>query len=316
MLRSDERWIIHMEAKVAWVPHIAPNAMSIEDLGKLLSPIPGTAVASQRVDSSNGDEYVTLDAVEFWPAKKPEVLVLLLSCTNKAGADPGFRNVINGANRTEAKKTNEGISSSAHLVLRMKEEADGDGPYWPAALEDVPNIGKTKIQAALTTMLNHRGGFSFNNGGTVEPAHPRFKLHSQEAEDLVTDIGASGNISYFVATREGKPSKKFDGIDGLEPVAQTQRFKVAKGFKPDGGLHTYLSRFFGASKSAGYKKVKVIYRRDNGGTKTVTIGTHREDAEDFLVKRTDRIDMSSNPLPQMHTTISPALVKEMVKKLP
>ncbi|MEA9886946.1 hypothetical protein VDG05_22010 [Xanthomonas campestris pv. raphani] len=315
VLRSDERWMIHMEAQVAWVPHTAPNKMAIKDLGTLLQAIPGTPVASQKVDPLNGDEFVTLDAVEYFPPTKPVALVLLLSCTNKAGADPGFRNVVNGANRTEAKKLDEGISSSAHLVIKLKEVTNADGNYWPAALEDVPNIGKTKIQAALTTMIGIRGKFTYNKGGTEEPASARFVLHSQEAEDLVADIGNAGQISYFVATREKKPSKKFDSIEGLEPVAQTQKFRIQKNFKPEGGLKKYLSSFFGASKSAGYKKVKVTYRRNIGGTRSVTLGTHREDAEDFLIKRTDHLDMSSNPLPQMHTTISPALVQEMLKKL-
>lgn len=315
MLRSDERWVIHMEAKVEWVPHIAPNVMEIDELANLLTGVPGSAIASQRVDALSGDEYVTLDAVQWWPANKPVALVLLFSCTNKLGADPGFRNVVNGTNRTEAKKQDEGLSSSAHLVIRKNAIEGEHGRYWPALLEDVPNIGKTKIQAALTTILGLRGVFTFNDNGTEETASPRFKLHSQEGEDLIKDIGA-GQLSYFVAIRERKPSVKFDEIPGLEPVEQTQKFKFGKDFQPDGGMKDFLKKICGASKSAGYKKIRVQYRRPDGKNRSLTLGTHREDAEDFLIKKIEQIDMSASPLPQMHTTVSSPLVTEMIKKLP
>jgi hypothetical protein len=304
-----------MEAQVSWVPHTAPNTMSITELGDALASILGTPVASQRVDAANGDEYVTLDAVQYWPPNKPVALVLLFSCTNKAGADPGFRNVINGANRTEAKKTNEGISSSAHLVIRLKEVSEADESYWPAVLEDVPSIGKTKIQSAVTSMIGTVRKYTYDNNGTKEPASPRFQLHSQEGEDLVKDIG-EGQISYLVATRERKPSKKFDEIPGLEPQEQTQKFKLEKGFKPDGGMKKFLLELCGASKSAGYKKIRVNYRRKDGKNRSITLGTHREDADDFLIKKVERIDMTTCPLPQMHTVISKELVAEIVKKLP
>lgn len=315
VLRSDERWVIHMEAKVDWVPHIAPNTIDIKELEELLKAVPGSPIASQRVNALSGDEYVTLDAVEWWPAKKPVALVLLFSCTNKLGADPGFKNVVNGANRTEAKKKDEGLSSSAHLMISMKEVDGEHGRYWPALLEDVPNIGKTKIQAALTTILGLRGEFTFNDNGTEETASPRFKLHSQEGEDLIEDIGA-GQLSYFVAIRERKPSVKFDDVPGLEPVEQTQKFKFSKDFKPDGGMKEFIKKVCGASKSAGYKKIRVQYRRQDGKSRSLTLGTHREDAEDFLIKKIEHIDMTNTPLPQMHTAVSSALMDEMVKKLP
>lgn len=316
MLRSDERWIIHMEAQVSWVPHIAPLTMTIAELEQILAPIPGTSAASQRVNALSGDEYVTLDSVKYWPTdKSPKALILLLSCTNKLGADPGFRNVVNGANRTEAKKADEGLSSSAHLVIGLNEVAGSHGSYWPALLEDVPNIGKTKIQHALTTMIGLRAKFSFDNNGTKESASARFQLHSQEGEDLINDIG-SGELKYFVATRERKPSIKFDGISGLEPQEQTQKFKIEKNFKPDDGIKSFLTKIIKASRSAGYGKVRLQYVRQDGKNRSLTLGTHREDSEDFLIKKVEKIDVSGSPLPQMHKDISSTLVKEMIKRLP
>jgi hypothetical protein len=316
MLRSDERWVIHMEAAVRFVPHDAPNELPMDDLTEALVGIPGTTTAIHRVDAKNGDEIVTLDEVALYPANAPVALVMLFSFTNKIAADPGFRNVETGDNRVESKRKNEGVSSSAHLVIKLKQKTHNKRSYWPALLEDVQGIGKTKIQAALTFMLNEACEFPYEDEEEEDQlASARFTLHGQESEDLQKDL-ANGKLSYFVAIKDQQKPTKFDGVDGLKTGSETLRLKPDKNVDTADGIAKYIKKVSDACKAKGYTRLQVHYQRVDGKNRSLTFGTQREDAEDFLIKKVELITLEDVELSHVHTNIVNELVDEMIKKLP
>lgn len=316
MLRSDERWVIHMEAAVSFVPHSAPNELPIEELAELLIPVPGTAAATHQVDSKSTDEVVTLDQVALYPDGDPECLVLLFSFTNKVAADPGFRNIATGDNRIESKRKNEGVSTSAHLVIGLKPQNSDGRTYWPALLEDVQGIGKTKIQATVTAILNNLYNFPYEVEGEDDGyASARFTLHGLESEDVEDDLN-EGKLSYFVAIKDKKKAVTFDGVDGLKSGAETIKLKPEKEIDTTEGVAKYLKKVADACKAKGYTRLRVHYKRTDGKNRSLTFGTQREDAEDFLIKKVERIHLEDADLSHVHTAINSELIDEMIARLP
>ncbi|WP_372165451.1 hypothetical protein [Xanthomonas euvesicatoria] len=328
MLRNDERWVIFMEANVDFVPGKAPNVMKVDEFATLVMRVPGTSLAEHKADPLKGDELITLDRAVLYPADNPKALVLLFSFTNAAGADPGFRNMDTKANRVEPKKPREANAFAAHLVILLKDKVFGGKYYWPALLEDVPSVGKSRIQLAVTNMLNGLAIFQYKDeSGSERKIEPRFKLMGLENETVAKDI-SGGKLSYFVAIKDvaGKPS--FDPISGLQVTSQQTKLKPARDRSKKGAIaklpaesgrsqtvKDYLRNIAAAGKEHGYDRMRVHYTREDGKNRSFTFGTAREDSEDFLIKKVDRIKNLKTKLGQTHPQISDELVQEMIKRL-
>lgn len=314
MLRNDERWVIFMEAGVDFIPKKAPNVFSIDELKNVLSAVVGTPNAVHVFDQKKADEAVTLDFADYLMVGREQYLLLLFSYTNKNGADPGFRHMTTGVNRTEQKKTGEAVAASAHLLISTKPKIAGGKSFWPALIEDVAGIGKTKMQAAVTAMIAASLRFSFQDEeGKVIAAHAKFFLKGLDEEDVVKDV-QGGKLSYFVAIREKVAEPQFD--EAAPVVVSREEVKL----KPVGdGLLDDVKKLFSsvakASKKHGYDKVRVHYARKDGKGRTLTFGTHREDAEDFLIRKVEKILVPTKDLTQAHSSPCQALVSEMARLL-
>ncbi|MDY4296845.1 MULTISPECIES: hypothetical protein [unclassified Xanthomonas] len=310
VLRNDERWVIHMEAGVRFVPSKAPNVMPISELRQILEETIAAGNVTFHPDPANKDEVVTLDFVHMYPVPAyPTHMVLLFTYTNKSGADPGFRNLDTGSSRTAPKKKGEGNATSAHLVISLKDKHRKGHSYWPAILEDVGGLGKTKMQAALNHFIASRRNFSFKDEeGNVVAASARFYLDGLDDQKLEKDM-EKGRISYFVAIKEKKDKPSFDELTGLRVASQITKLKPSKEF--DGPVKGWLNKIAEACRGQGYDKVRVHYVRQDGKNRSLTFGTHREDAEDFLIKQVDRIVLQNIDLAQTHPAPCVDLIKAM-----
>lgn len=309
VLRNDERWVVFMESSIRWVPAEAPDMLDIRQLGALLAKIVGTSAASQYIDPKNQDEVVTLDSATWYPPKKPEALVLLFSYSHAKGADPGFKNLKTRRNRIERKKQDEANAASAHLVVSLTQKSRKKHHYYPAVIEDVEGLGKTKMQRAINQMIDAARKFSFKDeDGNTKAAHARFEMFGLDDEQVTNDV-EGGTLSYFVAIRELRNTPSFD--DELDVRMTREEVKLKPKEKVVGSsLKAWLNKLAKAAESRNYDRVRVHYSRKDGKNRSITFGTHREDAEDFLIKRVEKISLKT-VVGQTHDAPCDELVKSM-----
>lgn len=310
MLRNDERWVVFMESGFHWVPREAPDMLDMKQLGALLEKVVGTKDADQCPDPENPGETVTLDSVTYYPPSKPEALVLLFSYCNVKGADPGFKNLKTRKKRTEAKKEDEANAASAHLVILMKQKTRKKHSYYPALIEDVDSLGKTKMQRAITSMIGVKQRFSFKDEeGSVKQAHARFEMLGLDDEQVTKDA-SGGTFSYFVAIRElpGRPS--FDDDLNIKKTREEVRLKPKDKVVGSASIREWLKKLAKSAEAQEFDRVRVHYARKDGKNRSITFGTHREDAEDFLIKRIEKIPLKT-PVAQTHAEPCEELIKAM-----
>lgn len=314
MLRNDERWAVFMESGFRWVPHQAPDMLDVKELGKILESVVGTNDADQFLDAKNKDELVSLDSVTYYPPSKPEALVLLFSYSNVKGADPGFKNLKTRKKRTERKKADEGVAASAHLVIWLTQKARKKHSYYPALIEDVEGLGKTKMQQAITSMIAAKKNFSFKDeDGNTRAAHVRFEMLGLDDEQ-VTEDASGGTLSYFVAIRERRDNPVFDDELGIKITREEVKLKTKEKLIGGKSVKAWLAKLAKKAEAKNFDKVRVHYERKDGKNRSITFGTHREDAEDFLIKRIDKIELKTL-VGQTHDTPCDELVKAMVTRL-
>lgn len=313
MLRNDERWVIYMDAGVRFVPSRAPNVMTLDELHAVLKSVVGTKDALHYPDQTKKDEAITLDRAEMHMISGLKALVLMFSYTNQNGADPGFREMVAGTNRTEAKKKNEAVASSAHLVISSVPHGRGGTLPWSALLEDVTGVGKTKMQSAVTAMIKARLNFSWiDEEGKVQGADARFVLDGRDCDDVAKEI-ENGTLAYFVAIKESEVAPEFDG-EGFV-VSTREEIKLKPTGKDGISMKDLLKKVAKIGSKLGYEKVRVQYKRNDGKGRSMTYGTHREDAEDFLIKRVELIKLPGQNLAQNYVAPCMPLLTEMFGKL-
>lgn len=313
MLRNDERWVVFMESGVRWVPQRAPNTLTALELGAILEEVVDTPEADQRVDDKNADEMVSLDSVSYYPSDDPEVLVLLFSYSNIKGADPGFKNLKTRAKRTESAKSNEAVAASAHLVIRLEEQFRNKYSYYPALIEDVGGIGKTKMQRAITQMIGARRTFGFKDEHGTHAANARFVMAGLDDEQVEDDV-SGGRLSYFVAIRERRDNPSFDDDLKVKVTREEVKLKAAKDAEIGSNVKEWFGKLAKSAKEKNFDKVQVHYVRKDGKNRSITFGTHREDAEDFLIKRIEKIPLET-VVAQIHDEPCEELVMAMADRL-
>src|SRR6185312_17379835 len=82
----------------------------------------------------------------------------------------------------------------------------------------------------------------------------------------------------------------------------------------NGSIKSWLGKLAKSAKAQNYDRVRVHYERKDGKNRSITFGTHREDAEDFLIKRIDKISLKT-VVAQTHNKPCEELVKAMVAQL-
>lgn len=313
MLRNDERWVIYMDAGVRFVPSRAPNAMTLNELHDVLKTVVGTKDALHHPDQNKKDEAITLDHAEMMTLNGLKSLVLIFSYTNQNGADPGFREMVAGKNRTEPKKKNEAVAASAHLVISTVPHGRSGSLPWAALIEDVTGVGKTKIQSAVSAMIRSRLRFTWQDeDGKVQAADARFVLDGRDCDDVTEEI-EKGTLAYFVAIKESEVAPEFDAEGYF--VTSKEEVRLKPTWKDGISVKDLMKKVAKIGARHGFEKVRVQYQRSDGKGRSLTYGTHREDAEDFLIKRVEKIELPGQNLAQNHVAPCIPLLTEMFGKL-
>lgn len=314
MLRNDERWVVYMEASFRWSHHEAPDSLlNLDGLRKILLSAVNTEVAIQALEEDDDNEAIVLDSVSTHPKTKPKFLVLLFSYVNRKGADPGFKDIKTRKSRVETKKGDEGVAASAHLLVSLRGKKKGNKIYYPALIEDVTGLGKTKMQQAVTKIIRRKKNFSFSDGdGGKRSALPTFEMSGLDDEQ-VTEDASKGRLGYFVLIKERRDKPLFD--ESVDAVVTREEIKLKPSDTAVKGLKAKLVKLAKAASGRGYDKVRVQYVREDGKNRSITFGTHREDSEDFLIKRIEKIKLSKTTVSQIYTKPCDELVGAMADLL-
>lgn len=170
------------------------------------------------------------------------------------------------------------------------------------------------MQQAITLMIDSRKRFSFKDeNGDVRAAKVRLEMFGLDDEQ-VTEDAAGGKLSYFVAIRERSDKPLFDDALKVKVTREEVKLKTDEKIVADKDVKSWLGKLAKAAKKKDYDKVQVHYVRKDGKNRSITFGTHREDAEDFLIKRIDKIPLKTS-VAQVHNHPCAELVKEMAARL-
>lgn len=310
MLKGKERWVVHMRVTLEPVPADGPMDIPLTGVLRRLDALVQAGSAVHRLD--HDQKTVRVSQVQFYPSEQqPTHACLLLTYGDVTGADPSFGNMQTGAIRTARKRANEANAVSAHLVVKLRYRTRNGKRWYDALLEDVPGIGKTKIQPVLTALLCQCEHYGYENAeGQQDRARPRFVLEPKESEDLNRDV-SRGSLKYFVAVKELE-HMALDEEGYIEEVQESRKLLPAE--VVDGTAPTFMQRLTNVIRWAsgnGYDRVKVVYHRNDGRNRTITLDSPREDAEDLLIKKIDKIELDM-AIDQASDSIRAELVERML----
>jgi hypothetical protein len=309
MLRARERWVIHSRIKLDPVPHDGPLDMRLRDV---LQRLEGLMTANRAVHRVDGDQQsVRISDLRWYPnAEDPAIACMLLTYGDVRGSDPSFNNMDTGTVRTVRKGRNEANAVSAHLIMKLRARIVNGRRHYAALLEDIPGIGKTKIQPAITALLKNCPAFRYTDAeNQAADARPKFILDPAESEDLASEV-TRGTLKYFVLVRD-IPTTELDEETTIEEVQETLKIKPAD---PEVTGRLNITNLFGKvaalARRKRYNEVKVVYNRRDGRNRTISLDTPREDAEDFLIKKIDKIELNQS-LEHARERISDELFNKM-----
>ncbi len=118
-----------------------------------------------------------------------------------------------------------------------------------------------------------------------------------------------GKLQYFVAIRDSKEEPRFDDAP-LVVSRETVKLKpVGEGVVDD--VKGLFGKVAAAAKRQGYDRVRVHYSRKDGKGRSLTFGTHREDAEDFLIRRVEKLTVATKELTQIYAAPCMSLIEKM-----
>lgn len=312
MLKAKKRWVIYMRANLRPIPADGPLDIP---MGQALRRLAGLLQAGRLIHTRAKDQQIVrLAEIEWFPApEEPTHACLLFTYGDVTGADPSFGHMGTGAVRTARKRANEANAVSAHLLVKLRYRI-ADGLRWyDALLEDVPGIGRSKIQPAVTAMLRDAAGFHYRDPeGQPAVARPALELMPKNSEDLLADL-QRGKLRYFLAVKP-LPNEELDEEAGVDQVQETRKLVPAQAPDSRASLRDMLRKVLRWANREGFDQVRLVYARHDGQGKTVTLDSPREDAEDLLINKIDEIELDA-PIDQATEHVQRELVQKMLQRL-
>lgn len=245
----------------------------------------------------------------------PDFLVLLLSLSNSRIADPSFENINDGDFRDEPKRPGEGVSSSAHIVIKSTPENRPGFPH-KMALERITGLGSSTI----TPFLNH----VLKKGYERTVPRPIFRFNNSDRHYRAS-VDIAGDLS--TRLREQLRRGRVTGIELIDHVAAPAQIDEDQVFfekkrtlemsvegNPDENV---LTRSLNALKrrlrGEGYDELKVKIVYEDVGAQTIPIRMDiDQDATETLAVRKELVAVE-DPMGQRHARINHELVRGIIR---
>lgn len=305
MLSERERWILYYDHALSPHPEGAPE-MPMSGIMSLLYD------RQQRGESfkliNNQSAAIRIRDMEI--DAESQTACLLVTYADKDASDPVFSDLETGELRVEPKLEGEGVAISAHLLVSLV--ANGAGTYI-ALLEDVPGIGKTKLQPFLTSEFRNSSTYEFvDEEGRTRACRPRLLMDGHVAQTLREDLGRGSLLGIELVRhrrRDGENGGEFDREGFTEEVSRAIQIKPPRPiFGEDAlGVVNWVKE---KAQRAGYSDMKVRFKRNEGKQRSILVGTQREDAGDVLYSKCEKI-ITNTRLRQCAEQIVPEMANAM-----
>lgn len=260
-------------------------------------------------------ETASVRLIDFDAATYDGYVVLLISSSNSRLADPSFEAISDGNFRDEPKRPGEGISSSAHIVIKAQAEARTGFPH-KIAVERITGLGSSIIAPFFNHILKRsyedavpRPTFRFNHSDR------HYRASVDMSGDLSTRLGEQirrGRVlGIELIDYRNEPSQ----LDEENVFVEKKRtIELSVSGDPDENM---LTRSINSLKRRlrleGYDELKVRISYDEAGSQTIPIRVDiDQDATETLAVRKELVSVE-HPMGQRHSNINEELVRAMIR---
>jgi hypothetical protein len=303
MLELNSRLVIFYGMSLAPIPKGGPKPDIDECLMALRTKFKKGELFQMLDD---GSASIRVADIKVDPAKR--LAAILFQYADKKVADPVFSDLESGKLRQESKLNGEGVAISAHALISMTPTKAG-GAEFQFLLEDVPGIGKTKIERFLKTFFKSLLTRTFKDKSSAKEVttYPSVSLNPFASKTLREDLEA-GQLSFVELARE-IPIKDLDELPETAKIVNTIRVKAKN--KPQGDQAIgFINSIKNYGKIHRFDDVKVVFKKANEQQKTVNFKSLREDAGDICFGKIEEIEVS-HKLSQCTSEIDGKLIAKM-----
>ncbi len=308
MIKEKQRWIFFYDKFLQPSPEDAPYFDMREIMNELYT-------RQQEGDSvkliNNKTAAIRINDMRFYDDNN--TVCLLFQYADTTISDPVFSNLETGDIRVEPKLDGEGVAISAHMLVSLSPN-DNNGNTYITLIEDVPGIGKTKIEPFLTSEFKIASeGYTFTDEQDRErPCRPMVRMSAYPSQSLKEDM-ERGVLQGLELVKNIHVSGEFDEPDYTKTESNLVKIKVTKAVNGEEAVGL-INRIKEKAKRADYSELRIRYKRQEGKQRTVPISTAREDAGDAMYARYEIIKLRE-PLPQCSSIIRDDAIKEMTNLL-
>jgi hypothetical protein len=307
MLSKKERWIYFYETILKPYPDNAPT-IRINDV---INDLYERWQANQCVKIINkGTAAIRISDMRI--DRSNNLVSFLFQYADKDISDPSFLNLLTGALRTEPKSDEEGVAVSSHMIISLQEK-DGLLSKYETVLEDVPGLGRSKIEPFLQSEFKivSKDNLYFLDDGIRKQCRPMVEINGVPSQSLKEDL-ERGVLDGIELVKHHNGESEFDEPEFIKDETYSVFLSVSR---TSGNAATaLLNRLKNKAKTLNYDQLVVRYKRnqgDNGKQKSIRISTAREDAADSLYTKFEIIK-SSTPLPQCSPEILDSFANKMI----
>ncbi len=307
MLDQNRRWVHYYKHFLKPHPDDAPY-VKMEDILGLLRP---RVIAGECVKLIE-NETAAIRIRDMTIDTTNKVAVILFQYSDTKVSDPAFVNLESGALRVEPKLAGEGVAISSHMVVSLVPITPRGATYL-TLLEDVPGIGRTKIEPFLTSNFKE----NFDDLYQTYDGKTRKYWPTSEISGYVSESLREGLEKGYL---KGFELKRYDDIDGgldeegyVKVSSHMVKLKVIKKFSGDEAVGI-INRLKEKARKKNYSEILVQYKRKEGKSKSVPVSTAREDAGDAMFSKFEVVQVSA-PLAQCLSEIRVELAGKMTSLL-
>lgn len=305
MLLSNERWVFIYDFVLEPYPDNAPY-FDMKTVAKRLQSLFDADGAVKMYKN----ESVAMRVSDMRLDRSGERLTLLIQYADKNGSDPVFSNLESGALRVEPKLDGEGIAVSAHVVIHTMSTKNGGNQYL-AVMEEVPGISKTTFRPFFTALLKDafaNAEFEDPDTGNTLKCRPLLEMDGHPGETLEESVEKGRIMGLTLIDR--RLHQNFDEEGYTEAVDHQVRLKVVKQPETVNEKLGMIRNIFKSAKQQGYTKLKVTYKRPQGGRQSTIELDRLEDATDKCFTRQEMITLE-NDAQQCEQKIHKEIEKKM-----
>lgn len=304
MLDKYDRWIHFYTASLTTVPLGGPS-FDIKETFKKLEQKFKKGECYKLIDRASA--CIRITDIKF--KKDESAVALLLQYSDSKASDPSFGDLVSGKLRQEPKLVGEGIAVSAHMLIKFTPIPKKPLEF-SLLLEDVPGIGKTRINPFFNGMIKELMTRDYVDAadGKTKPFHPVLVMEHHASQSLKEDL-ATGQLR-FIEMSKNETVSDMDEEPFLVRGTSSIRVKVVPNL--DGadavGIVNRLRLKYGKQ---GYEFFKVIFKHKEGKQRTVDVSGARQDAGEALFGKVEMITMV-NPLPQCSDQLNKDMLQAMI----